>query len=92
MTNYDMDAMRKIEKDLEKEEMREDEVAINPSHYDIKIQPLEYIMSNNLGFIEGNIIKYITRYPKKGGVDDLYKARNNLEILINKENTERERA
>jgi len=84
MTNYDIDALERIQGEVEQEEMEENAV-INPSHYDIKIQPLEYIMSNNLGFIEGNIIKYITRYPKKGGMHDLYKARNYIEILIDKE-------
>ena len=84
MTNYDIDALERIQKEVEEDERNENAV-INPSHYDIKIQPLEYIMSNNLGFIEGNIIKYITRYPKKGGMDDLYKARNYIEILIDKE-------
>ena len=84
MTNYDMDALERIQREVEEDERKEDAV-INPSHYDIKIQPLEYIMSNNLGFIEGNIIKYVTRYPKKGGMDDLYKAKNYIEILIDKE-------
>ena len=84
MTNYDMDALEKIQRQVDEDEKQE-EAVINPPHYDIKIQPLEYIMSNNLGFIEGNIIKYITRFPKKGGMDDLYKARNYIEILIDKE-------
>lgn len=44
-------------------------------HYkNMKIQPIEFIQANNLGFIQGNIVKYATRYPHKGcPVDDLRK-------------------
>jgi len=53
------------------------------SHYkDMKIQPTEYILANNLGFCEGNVIKYVSRYQKKHGVADLKKAVHYLEILI----------
>ena len=41
------------------------------SHYqDLKIQPIEYILANELGFCEGAIVKYISRWRQKGGVDD----------------------
>lgn len=53
-----------------------------PEHYDMKIQPIEFIMANGLGFCEGNILKYISRYKQKGGVSDLYKAHYYLELLI----------
>ena len=43
-------------------------------HYkDHGIQPLEYTMQNNLSFCEGNVIKYISRYKSKNGVEDLAK-------------------
>ena len=38
-----------------------------------------------LDFLEGNIIKYVTRYPNKGGVDDLIKAKKYLDLLIERE-------
>ncbi|MFN8992439.1 MAG: DUF3310 domain-containing protein, partial [Pseudomonadota bacterium] len=42
---------------------------VGGGHYkDMAIQPLEYILANKLNFIEGNIIKYITRYHLKGGI------------------------
>ena len=53
-----------------------------PEHYDMEIQPIEYIMRNGLGFCEGNIVKYVSRYKEKGGIDDLRKARHYIEILI----------
>jgi hypothetical protein len=54
-----------------------------PEHYDMEIQPIEYIMANGLGFCEGNIVKYVSRYAEKGGLDDLRKAKHYIEILIN---------
>tara|TARA_B100000586_G_C20105221_1_gene426980 strand:+ start:2136 stop:2471 length:336 start_codon:yes stop_codon:yes gene_type:complete len=63
----------------------EKEEVTNPKHYDqvgFGIQPLEYIIANELDFLEGNIIKYVSRYPHKGGVNDLLKARTYLEKLI----------
>jgi len=59
---------------------------LNPDvqHYkDCKIQPIDYIVANNMSFLEGNIIKYVSRYKSKGGVEDLKKAKNYLEWLIN---------
>ena len=35
------------------------------------IQPVEFIVKNNIGFVEGNVIKYILRFKEKGGVQDL---------------------
>ena len=65
---------------LEKEEVT------NPKHYnERKMEPLDYIIANELDFLEGNIIKYITRYTYKGGVNDLLKARTYLEKLIERE-------
>lgn len=52
-------------------------------HYKSKgIQPIEYILANNLGFCEGNCIKYVTRYKDKNGIEDLKKAKHYIEYLI----------
>lgn len=51
----------------------------------MKIQPVEYIHGNGIPFIEGCVIKYVTRWRAKGGVDDLKKARHFLDILIDLE-------
>jgi hypothetical protein len=53
-----------------------------PQHYKSKIQPVDFIVANDIPFIEGNIIKYICRYKEKGGVDDLHKAQHYLKMLI----------
>lgn len=53
------------------------------THYtNQKIQPWDFIIANNLGYLEGNIIKYISRYKDKNGVQDLLKAQHYLEKLI----------
>jgi hypothetical protein len=56
-----------------------------------KIQPIDYIIANELDFCEGNVIKYITRYKDKNGVEDLQKAKQYIEFLIENLNKERYR-
>lgn len=59
------------------------ETQIGGTHYKSKgIQPVEYCMANDIGFMEGSVIKYVTRWKDKGGVQDLMKARHFLDMLI----------
>jgi hypothetical protein len=53
-----------------------DHYASNP------IQPWDYIIANQLGYLEGNIVKYTTRWRRKGGIDDLRKVIHYAEKLI----------
>lgn len=56
------------------------------SHYKTKgIQPIEYILENNLNFAEGCIVKYITRWKDKGGIEDLEKIKHYCDFLIKHE-------
>ena len=56
------------------------------THYkDFPIQPVEFIHKNGLGFIVGNVVKYVVRYKQKNGVEDLKKARHYLDMLIEME-------
>ena len=56
---------------------------IGGTHYERQpIQPVEFIHANGLGFCEGNVIKYVSRYKWKGGLKDLEKAKHYIEILI----------
>lgn len=55
---------------------------VGGEHYQKPIQPWDYITLNRLGYLEGNIIKYVTRYKEKNGLQDLYKAKHYLEKLI----------
>lgn len=63
--------------------MKADDVQIGGNHYKIyKIQPTEFIHSNSIPFIEGNVIKYVMRHKYKNGIEDLKKARHYIDLLI----------
>ena len=68
---------------MEEQSMKSYKKQIGGNHYKkYKIQPIEFIVKNNIGFVEGNIIKYILRFKDKGGVQDLLKAKHYIELLI----------
>ena len=53
------------------------------SHYkSMKIQPVEFITANELGFLEGNVVKYICRHHAKNGAEDIKKAMHYCELLL----------
>ena len=63
--------------------------ATNPVHYHFDIEPFDYIHDNQMGFAEGNVVKYITRWRyKENGIQDLYKAKQYIDMLIAKELTD----
>ena len=47
---------------------------INPTYYRKGIETTDYIVSHSMNYLEGNIIKYVTRYKYKGGLEDIEKA------------------
>ena len=47
-----------------------------------KIEPWDYVIANDLDYFQGSIIKYITRWRDKGGVEDLKKAAHFLQKYI----------
>lgn len=55
---------------------------INPAYYTKGVEVTKFILSWGMNFCEGNIIKYIVRYKYKNGLEDLYKARKYLDLLI----------
>lgn len=59
------------------------EEQVGGNHYkDFKIQPIEFIHANKLGFEEGNIVKYICRWRFKDGIKDLNKVKHYCDLLI----------
>ena len=54
---------------------------VGGSHYKMAIQPIEFIVKNNIDFCEGNAIKYICRHEKKNGIEDIDKAIHYLELI-----------
>ena len=58
-------------------------IQIGGGHYKkLAIQPVEYIHANQIPFIEGNVIKYVTRWRDKGGIADLEKAKHFIDLLL----------
>lgn len=56
---------------------------VGGDHYkNMPIQPVEFIHRNGLGFIEGCVIKYVSRWRAKNGIQDLEKARHFINLLI----------
>ena len=61
----------------------------HPKHYMMgHIEPIDFINSQDMDYLEGNIIKYISRYKFKNGIEDLHKAKFYLNMLIEKEITQ----
>lgn len=57
----------------------------DPEYYDFEIEPWDFIHANKLDFAQGNVIKYICRYKNKNGIEDLKKAKQYIDMLIDKE-------
>ena len=61
------------------------EKQIGGSHYkDCAIQPVDYIVENKLDFLEGNVVKYITRHKTKNGIEDIRKVIHYAELILEK--------
>ena len=60
---------------------------IGGTHYSrLGIEPIQFIETNGLGYHEGNVIKYVSRWRNKNGVEDLKKAKWYIERLLELEN------
>ena len=59
------------------------ETQVGGNHYSsMKIQPIEYTMKNEMNPLQHTVIKYVSRYQAKNGIEDLKKAIHSLELLI----------
>jgi hypothetical protein len=59
------------------------DIQIDGNHYkQFKIQPVEFIYANGIGYMEGNVIKYMCRHHFKNGKQDLLKARHYIDIML----------
>ena len=64
--------------------MKNPEEQVGGSHYNkMKIQPVTFIMENGLSYAQGNVIKYVCRYADKNGIEDLQKAKQYIDFMIN---------
>lgn len=67
---------------IDQEEEKAKETQVGGSHYQLPIQPIDYIVKNNLGYREGNIVKYITRHKNKNGIEDIRKCMHYCQMII----------
>ena len=80
--------LRRLREDREQVEAIQEgealDIQIGGNHYkDCKIQPVEYICSNGLDFLEGNVVKYITRHRTKGdGEEDIRKVIHYAQLIL----------
>lgn len=67
--------------------MRDKQKQVAGDHYSrMAIQPIDFIMENDLDYLQGNAVKYIVRHKMKGSpVDDLRKAIHYCEMMIDRE-------
>lgn len=56
---------------------------VGGDHYRrFKIQPIEYVLANGMGYLPGCALKYLTRYKEKGGAQDIKKCIHYLELIL----------
>lgn len=81
LKSYPYSVFRKLTK---QEEVKINEITnkIKPTYYGSGIDVIEFCLRNNLTFMQGNVIKYVTRYKKKNGIEDLEKAKEYIDRLI----------
>ncbi len=63
--------------------MSPQETQVGGDHYkDLAIQPAEFISKNDIGFLAGNVIKYIVRHQNKNGAQDIRKAIHYCQLIL----------
>lgn len=59
---------------------------VGGSHYsDMAIQPIDYIVANAIPYLDGNVVKYISRHRSKNGAEDVRKAIHYCEMILRTE-------
>ena len=82
---YAQEAIERETNEVEDDTMNNYTDKINPSYYGTGFDVIDFCQKNNLDFMQGNVIKYVTRYKEKNGKEDLLKAKEYLDRII-KEN------
>jgi hypothetical protein len=62
---------------------RANDTQVAGNHYkQFRIEPWDAIIDWNLGYLDGNAVKYLSRWRHKNGIEDLKKARHYIDKLI----------
>jgi len=57
--------------------------SVNPNHYKQgNIEVIDFILDQKFNYLEGNVIKYMSRYKYKNGLEDVKKARWYIDKII----------
>ena len=65
------------------QEVKATDTQIGGDHYTkLAIQPMQYSMENGLDALQHTVIKYVTRFRDKNGIEDLEKAKHCIDMLI----------
>ena len=68
--------------DLTEMDKLEDDSKIKPQHYKSNNDVIQFCLDNKLSFCEANVVKYVVRWKKKNGIEDLKKAIEYINRLI----------
>ena len=77
------DTMAREHDKMIRNSMSASKIQVGGTHYkDCAIMPIEYIIKNKLDFLEGNVVKYITRHRTKGGREDIEKVIHYANLIL----------
>lgn len=71
--------------------MKANDKQVAGDHYKSAIEPWDAIEAWGLGYLDGSAVKYLARWRKKNGVEDVMKAIHFLEKLVERENARLQR-
>jgi len=80
-----MNATEQFEQQMIEEELNAKARQVGGDHYQMPIQPIEFIQKNNIPYCEANAIKYLCRHRKKNGAEDLLKAKQYIDFILEHE-------
>lgn len=76
-----------VYREWESETNKASDLQVGGNHYkDLVIQPAFFCHVNNIPYLEATAIKYLCRWQKKNGIEDLQKAKHFIDLLIEFEN------
>lgn len=82
-TSFDPSAFELV---LEAAKTKASDTQVGGNYYTtLAIQPMEYSMANKLDACQHTVVKYITRFREKNGLQDLLKAKHTIDLLIERE-------
>lgn len=55
---------------------------VGGDHYQLPIQPIDFIVKNDIPFREANVVKYVVRHKTKNGKQDIEKAIHYLQLIL----------